>query len=360
MTASLWSAYLKNQWLSEGRTISDPINSVTTSEAQSYTLLRAVWENDQKVFKTTWDWTRNNLMQNNGLFAWRWGKNPDGNYGVMTGVGGQNTAADADCDIALSLLMAAAKWKNPAYQTQATAIVKAIWKEEVVKVKNMYYLAADNLEKTAQTPYIVINPSYFSPYSYRVFAKIDPANSWNKLASDCYVELNTILSSDLGSTTSDGLPPDWAIVNRYNGLVSPSPNPDQDTNFGFNAFRTVWRLTLDWQWFHINAAKHTLKRFGFLYSQWQKHHQLFAIYSHNGSAQVDYSSLAMYGGTLGYFALFHPSSARNITLNKIINPLFNPKTNKLKINVDYYDNSWLWFGLRQYDHALPDLARSIK
>ena len=98
-TTALWQSYLKNQWLSEGRTVSNPVNSITTSEGQSYTMLRAVWQNDQNVFNTTWQWTKANLQRKDFLFSWEWGRNPNGSYGIMTANNGQNTAADADCDI---------------------------------------------------------------------------------------------------------------------------------------------------------------------------------------------------------------------------------------------------------------------
>lgn len=358
-TTALWQSYLKNQWLSEGRTVSNPVNSITTSEGQSYTMLRAVWQNDQNVFNTTWQWTKTNLQRKDFLFSWEWGRNPNGSYGIMTANNGQNTAADADCDIALALLMAAQRWHKPNYKNDAIKIVKSIWNIEVVKINGLYYLAADNLEKKAATPYIVVNPSYFSPASYRIFSKVDPHDQWLTLAKDTYPEINSMSQSKLGATSTDNLPPDWIIVNRKTGAYSPSPNPLQTTNFGFNAFRTIYRVALDYQWNHISAAKNTLSGFSYLYQQYNSTHSLSAIYKHDGARAANYSSYALYGGTLGYFEYNHPSIAKNIINSKIIGHLFNTKTDQLKTSLDYYDNNWLWFGLKLYSHQLPNLAGAI-
>lgn len=356
---ALWQSYIKNDWLPEGRAISDPNNSITTSESQSYTMLRSVWENDRSVFDKTWQWTQDNLRQPNGLFAWRWGKNSNGSYGVTTAQNGQNTASDADSDIALALLMAYSKWHSMTYKNQAIAIIRNIWQTEVVKAGGLYYLAADNIEKHASTPYIVINPSYFSPYSYRVFARVDTSHPWNQLANDSYTEIGLLSSSKLGSNTTDGLPPDWAIVNRTTGAVSSSPNSGQTTQFGYNAFRTIWRVALDWQWNHVQAAKNTLQTFGYLNNLWHKNKKLFAIYNHNGTAAVDYSSYALYGGTLPYFQVLHPNTATVIAEKELISPLLNKSNGRLNMKLDYYDNNWVWFGLSMLDGNLQNLSGGI-
>lgn len=355
LTTNLWHAYLKQQWQTEGRTISNPQGSITTSESQSYTMLRAVWENDPSVFSTTWNWTKKNLQQTNGLFAWEWGKNPNGTYGIMVANGGEHTASDADSDIALALITAGNRWHNQAYISEGSAVAGAIWQNEVVPIKGLYYLAADNLEKTASTPYIVINPSYFAPYSYTIFAKYDKSNPWGTLASDSLSELASISKANLNTKASDGLPPDWAIVYRASGVLAADPSRRLDTNFGYNAIRSVWRVALDWEWFKNPQAKKLLSSYSFLYHAWKSKHQLKAVYSHSGKPLEDYGSYAMYGATLPYFQIFHPSSATTIYKDQIIEPLMGHGST-LRQQVNYYDNNWLWFGVSLYDHALPNYS----
>lgn len=352
---ALWADYLSREWQPQtGRTISSAQGSITTSEAQAYTMLRAVWENDPQVFARTWQWTEANIQNHsNHLFAWEWGKQGN-SYGVLTGNGGQNTASDADCDIAFALLMAGQRWHNNTYLSAAKQIIPAIWQQEVVPIANRWYLAADNLEKTAQTPYIIVNPSYFSPYEYRAFARVDRVHPWNSLASDVYTELTQIDQAKLGSGASDRLPPAWVSVNRYTGQIGPSPNLSQGTNFGFNAFRAVWRIALDWQWNKSPRARQALSGFSALDTFWKQSGSLRASYSHSGQAAVNYSSLALYGGTLGYFQYNNPSVAREIILSKLYGPLYDVKTGGLARPVDYYDNNWVWFGLALYDGQLTN------
>ena len=354
LTNDLWLSYLKNQWLSEGRTVSASAGSVTTSESQGYTMLRSVWENNQAVFKKTWTWTKGNLGRSDGLFSWEWGHRSNGSYGILYSSGGQNTASDGDCDIALALIMASRRWNNQLYLNSAKTIVKAIWHTEVVRVNSLYWLAADNIEKNASTAYIVINPSYFQPAVFSDFAKVDPSDAWSQLASDSIKELHEVSVATLGSGSSAGLPPDWASVNRTSGAVAPAPAAGLDTSFGFNAFRSVWNLALDYQWFGNAQAKNVLQGFSFLNTQWNSQHRLLAIYSHSGTPAAGYSSYALYGGVLGYFQYIHPEVAAALIKQAITQPLLG--SNGLKSNVNYYDNNWLWFGLRLYEHKLPNLA----
>ena len=110
LLTGLWDNYKKIYWESgSGRTLDKQQNDITTSEGQSYTMMRAVWQSDRATFDKSWEWTQEQLQREDNLFAWKWGLKPDGTYGILTDQGGQNTASDADSDIAVALLMAANK-----------------------------------------------------------------------------------------------------------------------------------------------------------------------------------------------------------------------------------------------------------
>ncbi len=112
LLSGTWDSYKEEYWENEtGRTLDKQQNDITTSEGQSYTMLRAVWMSDKTTFDKAWEWTQEQLEREDGLFAWRWGEKADGTYGVLEDVGGQNAASDADTDIALALLMAAGRWQ---------------------------------------------------------------------------------------------------------------------------------------------------------------------------------------------------------------------------------------------------------
>jgi endo-1,4-beta-D-glucanase Y len=70
---STWQNYQK-QYLEPNdlRTLDPSRGSITTSEGQGYTMLRAVWVGDKNVFDTEDAWTKNNLQhKNDHLFSWQ-------------------------------------------------------------------------------------------------------------------------------------------------------------------------------------------------------------------------------------------------------------------------------------------------
>ncbi len=355
LQTALWNSYLANYWHSNGQVMDPANNNVTTSEAEGYTLLRAVWQNDPQVFSTTWQWTANHMQRSDKLFSWLWGSLDSSSNGVMANQGGQNTASDADTDIAFALVMASGRWGNQSYLQAAEAIIPAIWNEEVVTIKGQPYLTADNLESASPTP--LLNPSYFEPYAYRVFANLDSSHAWLALVNQSYTTIQAASQQQLGSPSSDNLPPDWVAINKQTGQLLPPASSNSDTNFGFNAFRVIWRTALDWQWNHDPAAKNSLALFNALLNSWSQNHKLYAIYAHNGQPTVNYSSTALYGGTLSYFSVIHPEVASAI-YNQELAPLYNPTTQRLNSKLNYYDNNWAWFGVALYNNQLKEYLPS--
>jgi endo-1,4-beta-D-glucanase Y len=188
LLGATWADY-KNEYLEAdtGRTLDKQRDNITTSEGQSYTMLRAVWMGDKETFDQAWQWTKDNLAhEEDNLFAWLFGERPDGTYGVLTAQNGQTSASDGDTDIAVALLFAYARWQDPMYLGDARVIVNDIWEYEVVSVEGIPYLASNNIEKSLGNEWVLINPSYFHPAAYKIFARIDPGHNWNALAQSSY------------------------------------------------------------------------------------------------------------------------------------------------------------------------------
>ena len=116
MLLELWGRYKQNI-LEEGslRALDKSQDDITTSEGQSYTMMRAVWMDDQETFNKAWKWTKDNMQREDKLLSWRFGEKPDGSFGIQDDRGGQNTATDGDVDVAYSLIMAANRWKQDDY-----------------------------------------------------------------------------------------------------------------------------------------------------------------------------------------------------------------------------------------------------
>ncbi len=360
LLSGLWDSYKKEYWEeSTGRTLDKQQNDITTSEGQSYTMLRAAWQSDQPTFDKTWSWTREHLQRDDSLFAWKWGMKGDGSYGTLTDQGGQNSASDADSDIALALLMAASRWQQQTYLVEAKQVISNLWKEEVITAAGKPYLASNNLEKSSKQD-AIINPSYLSPYAYRLFAKVDPTHDWKGLVDTSYDLINRSMDDQLDKSRAVGLPPDWLTINKSTGAIAAVSGSDTlTTNYGYDAMRLPWRLALDYQWYGEPRAKATLEKMTFLKQQWQQNDKLHATYSHDGTTIKDYEAAEGYATSLAYFSVTDPEMARSIYDQKL-KTLYDQNKNAWVRPMTYYADNWAWFGIALYDKKLDNLAATLK
>ncbi len=357
----IWNNYKKNYIeVESGRTLDRQSGDITTSEGISYSLLRAVYSDDKVTFEKTLTWANQNLKrENDNLFSWLYGKKIDGTYGIITERGGQNTASDADSDIALALIFASERWGDPRYLEQAKNILNDMWKYDVVQIKNVPYLAADDIEYLAKENY-VINVSYFSPYAYKIFAKVDPTHNWNDLVDSSYGLLLRSTEDKLDKESSASLPPDWLTISKSSGEIVPNSNDlntTNTTNYSYDALRVPFRIALDYEWFGDPRAKNYLSRLGFLGNEWKSRKKLASVYLHNGGIVSEKESPAMYAGSFGYFWIMDKASAKEIYDKKIVY-LYDIDINDWKTQLSYYDDNWTWFAISLYNGQLPNLAKN--
>lgn len=358
LLAGTWNSYKSNYWESStGRTLDKQQNDITTSEGQSYTMLRAVWISDKPTFDKTWSWTKQQLQRDDKLFSWRWGKKDDGTYGILTSVNGQNSASDADSDIALALLMAAGRWQQSSYLDEAKEVINGMYETEVVTVNGKPYMASNNLEKTSKSP-IVINPSYLSPYAYKAFAKVDTKHDWNAVADSSYTVLNKAMDAKLDKASSVGLTPDWVLMDRQTADLSAPTDSNLTTNYGYDAMRTPWRVGLDYKWNKDDRAKQVLQRLSFLGDQWKNKGILYSVYSHDGNVVTADQVAESYGTSLAYFDVIEPDQAERVYDQKI-KTLYDQNTNSWSQPLTYYASNWVWFGIALHEDQLPDLTKDL-
>lgn len=354
---ALWRTY-KIEYLEKGtgRTLDKQRGNITTSEGQSYTLLRAVWQDDRQTFDKTLKWTNDNLgRKDDELFAWKFGQLPNGKYGVLTAEGGENTASDADTDIAMALIFAARRWQDQAYLDQARKIVDDIWEKEVAIVNGKPYLLANQLEKSNQK--MILNPSYLSPAAYRMFAKIDKDHDWNALVDSSYELLDRVSGeTTLAGAPSNGLPPDWITIDKRTGELAPPPG-NLTTNYSYDAMRVPFRLALDYRWYDEPRAKEVLDTMSFLEARYKESGRLAAGYAQSGRVTEDYEAPAMYGASSGYFAVAADPGVYEDYYRAKLASLYNPDTQSWRRPLAYYDDNWAWFGLALHDNALIDLSQ---
>jgi len=142
-----WNAYVQRFIQGDGRVIDHSAAGISTSEGQAYAMLRAVWIGDRDSFDKTFNWALNNLnsgIRSDNLWAWKWGKDSRGNWGIMD----KAFASDADQDAALALILAWRVWKDEKYANHARAVLRDLWTLGTVEVAGRrYLLAGDSLCK---------------------------------------------------------------------------------------------------------------------------------------------------------------------------------------------------------------------
>jgi endoglucanase len=338
----LWTNY-KSQYIDKdsGRAIDEQNQGITTSEGQSYSMLRSVFSSDKSTFDRSWQWTKNNLRRSeDSLFAWKWGKRLDNSYGVLYDMDGQNVAFDADIDIAYSLILASKKWNNKEYLDESKIIIKDIWnKGVIVSNPGKLILASNDLEKKYNKTTIVVNPSYFSTYAFHTFAKITPELEWNRLADDCYFLLNKIQETKLISDKTTLLPPDWVNIDKQNLNITSLET--KKSVFGYDAIRIPWRIALDYSLFKNEKAINYLTKLSFINQEFQNKGMIYTVYDIAGNVIENSESIIVYSSLLEYFNLIDPSKSQQILNSKILAKLENQNFK----NITYYEANWAWFGL---------------
>jgi endo-1,4-beta-D-glucanase Y len=347
---SNWEQYKSTYIQSDGRVI-DYTGNTTTSEGQSYAMLRAFWLRDRETFDKTYRWAKDNLQIPRGdhLFSWKWGERADHTWGALD----KTSASDADQDIALALLLAYKEWQDPAYLADARLILNDIWDRLTVNAPIGRVLLPGDWPQRGRT--FQINPSYFSPYAYRVFAEQDPEHDWTVLVDSSYEILTRAVAQ-----TATHLPPDWVELSMDNDNVGLYETPmDARSDFGYEAIRVYWRVGLDQLLTPLEKrATSLLKTRTMLPRYWRIRKDIPISLTWDGIVRhPELQSGAVYGAMLPAFYVQDRDAARELVQKKIL-PNLKPGGQWNSKN-DYYSQNWLWFGLAIYQiyQDEPDFTR---
>lgn len=320
---ALWNRY-NYSYIDHGRVVSLDENHITTSEGQSYGMLRAVWSGDRDTFEAVWAWTQQHLSRTDHLFSWKWkGKILD-----------HNAATDADTDIALALLLAAERFDQPAYKRQALLIINSIWEREVVEYNGKYYLTGGNWAPKEKYP--TIHVGYLAPYAYEIFSQIDLNHPWKELITSSYDILDWIYLQQ-----GFLLPPEKLYLDKQNGrFLLNKPGQHSEPLFSYDVFPIFWRIATDEQWFGRGKSELRQKMLLFFEQEWLRHGKIFDRYTLQGQAKSTLEGLPLYA-TIASLSRVNES------------PLFNElESQKLPLlwknalvdkNTPYYLHNWLWF-----------------
>lgn len=334
-----WEGYKATFIQADGRVI-DYNGNITTSEGQSYAMLRAFWLRDKATFDKVYKWSKDNLQIPRGdhLFSWKWGQRADHTWGALD----KTSASDADQDIALALLLAYKEWKDPAYLEDAKLILNDIWDRLTVNLPiGRVLLPGDWPQKGRDYQ---INPSYFSPYAYRVFTEMDPEHDWTVLIDSSY----EILSRAIAQTETH-LPPDWVMLSSDNDEVGLYQEAADDrSDFGYEAIRIYWRVGMDSLLNPLEKrATAFLKTSNMLPRYWKIRKDVPISITWDGIVRhPELRSGAVYGAILPSLYVQDRGLATEVAVKKIL-PNLKPG-GQWNTKNDYYSQNWLWCGLAIY------------
>ncbi|HET8705778.1 MAG TPA: glycosyl hydrolase family 8, partial [Pseudomonadales bacterium] len=333
---ALWNLY-SYTYIQGGRVIARDENGITTSEGQSYAMLRAVWSGDRAMFNEVWQWTQQNLTRPDNLFSWKW----------KDKILDANAATDADTDIAMALLLASERFAEEGYKAQALKIIDSIWEHEVVQWGTRYYITGGNWAPSEAYP--TIHVGYLAPYAYQLFAEVDSKHPWEELIKSSYAILEWIYFDE-----GLALPPETIYLNKKNGLFRLNkPGEKPTAKFSYDVFPIFWRVATDQQWFRRGKTELRQRMLNFFELEWTKQQKFLDNYSVQGQPQSSFEGLPLYA-TVFALARVNESPIAAPLEEKHILPLWdNALVDK---NTPYYLHNWLWF-----DRALEvQRARTFK
>lgn len=347
-----WQAYRDRFIQADGRVIDREASDRTTSEGQAYAMWRAVLINDADTFERTYRWAERNLAQpdasgqpQGSLWAWHWGRTEAGQWQILD----PNFATDADIDAATALILAARRWNCPAYLEEARTKLAEIWAQSVVELPDgtPQLLPGPATAFWNQPDTLILNPSYFSPYAYRLFAQVDPDRDWLALVDSGYAMLEA--SSALSPV---GLPSDWIVYDPTAGTYrSLAPEHPLQSRYSFDAYRVWWRVALDSAWFGEPRARTYLgDHLDHLEQRWQRDRRLPARISLTGETLADYEATAQYAMLYPAWQQVSPLLATQIYRQKLLPAYRNGFWDN---DSAYYSQNLAWFAL------LPNMPSSL-
>ncbi len=325
-----WSGYVSH-WISEdGRILDRAEGDRSTSEGQSYAMVRALWADDRATFDRVRRWTVQNLQAGDParLPAWSWGRRDDGSWGILDA----SPASDADQWIAWALLGAHRRWGDTTAQQDALALLASLWEQETAEVGGVRLMLPGPWAKGADP--VQLNPSYWLPFAWRDFAAADPEHDWASLIGPAYVLFGTCVGGS-------GLPTDWCYVRAADRAVVVAPRGrEAHDDFGFEALRVPWTLAAEVLWHREPRAARLLNVYAPMARRYLRDGSLPAVYASDGRARVAWDYVGLYGALLPAWELHVPRAAdaawEALGERRGAHGWGEP--------TDYYGQNWVWMG----------------
>jgi endo-1,4-beta-D-glucanase Y len=219
----------------------------TRSEGIGYGMVIAAYMGDKATFDGLLGfWQR---FDNNNLMTWK--------INGCQGGADNGSASDADVDAAMGLIIAERQWGG--YADAARAVLQGIQSQEILGCAGGRNLL-DPGSVQGFGSCSCLNPSYFAPGYYSVFAGVDTANAgaWNGMVGAAYGTLNDAQNRN----PNVGLVPAWSNsagqdASACSFQVAGGGNPGE---YQSDAARVPWRVATDLAWTGSAAAQTFLGR----------------------------------------------------------------------------------------------------
>jgi endoglucanase len=351
-----WNIYRQQFIQADGRVIDYQDSDRSTSEGQAYAMLRAIIIDDPTTFALTLDWAEKNLhrlsdtgVHSDQLWAWKWGQSKPGKWGPID----KNFASDADIDAITALILASRRWNQPEYLKLARRKLKDLWYFSTIEVPGgKRYLLPGPAEAFSPTPTtIYLNPSYFAPYAFRLFAQVDKDRDWMSLVKSSYEALQ-----ESSKVSAVGLPSDWIALDTQTGKFQAIPAQNNlQSVYSFDAYRVWWRVAWDAAWFNApEAEKYLRTATKHLEKQWREQKRLPARIDLQGKPTVNYEATSQYAMLYPAFRLINPDIAEQLLQEKLLT------TYQQGIWDDqsaYYTQNLAWIGILSPSVVDPQLLQ---
>jgi endo-1,4-beta-D-glucanase Y len=209
------------------------------SEGVAYGMMLALYNNDQQSFNSIWQ-AAEQYLWNGAYYDWRANES-----GAVVGTG---AATDADQDIALWLIFADDLVQKNIwqpldtnalpYKERALSLLDAMWNARMITSSG---ILAPGAGWGGQA---FVNPGYFAPAFYKIFAQFDTTHNWDLVVQTSY----DIIEANPGYAL--GLLPDWMAPSGELLPRGPGYNAYGDGKYLYkDAIRVYWRLATDALWF---------------------------------------------------------------------------------------------------------------
>jgi endoglucanase len=218
-----WNGYKEKFIAADGRVLDHFQSAISHSEGQGYALLLALRHDDRATFERVLRWATDNLqVRRDALFAWSWGRRPNGAWNVID----FNNASDGDILIALALAQAAERWNHPPFR-EAAARIAGDLRRHLAVTPGDYQLIAPAYFGFTTDAGMVFNTGYLILPAFARFARIDDEAFWERTLKDSRRLLERAAFSRFG------LPPDWLTLENGRIAVHSARSPF----FGYEAIR---------------------------------------------------------------------------------------------------------------------------